>query len=176
MSYFDELSRAMLMLAEHPRAIFLGQGVGVNGTTMSPSFEAVPLHKRLEYPVAEEMQCGHAVGAALAGYLPICVYPRWNFVLRAADQIVNHLDALPLYSAGGYKPKVIIRVAVPNTHPFNPGPQHDGDFSDAFAKMLRTVEVVRLRKTADIVPGYRNALEVGRSSIMVEYAAMYKEM
>src|SRR5690349_11116616 len=130
--YFDELCSAMALVGQNPKAVFLGQGVGCEGTTMSPTFIHVADHQKLEMPVAEELQMGMAIGMALEGFLPVCVFPRWNFMLRAADQIINHLDRLPLYSDGGYKPKVIIRTAVPSSFPFNPGPQHDDDFSRSF--------------------------------------------
>lgn len=172
--YFDELCAAMALLAREPNVVFMGQGVGNPGTTMSQTFRDVPAAKRLEMPVAEELQMGMAIGMALEGVLPVCIFPRWNFVLRAADQLVNHLDRLPLYSDGGYKPKVIIRVAVPSKRPFDPGPQHDDDFSNAFEKMLRTVKIIRLPNASDIVPAYAWALRSERSVILVEYTDCYK--
>ena len=175
MTYHDELRKAMAMLAEHPKAIFLGQGVGNPGTSMHSTFADVPASKRLEMPVAEELQMGMAIGMALEGYLPICVFPRWNFVLRAADQLVNHLDRLPIYSGGDYKPKVIIRTAVPSKEPFNPQAQHDDDFSDAFRKMFRTVWVQPLKRVEQIMPHYRSAAEeYSPSTILVEFTEFYR--
>src|SRR5258707_13277492 len=97
-SYFDELWLAMTLLADDERTMFMGQGVLCSGTTMSDTFKGVPTAKRIEMPVAEEMQTGMAIGMSLRGIIPISVIPRWNFILRAADQIVNHLDRLSLYS------------------------------------------------------------------------------
>lgn len=175
MSYFDELTRAMTMLSEHPRAIFMGQGVGMPGTTMSPTFAGVPRSKTIEFPVAEELQTGMAIGMALGGWLPICAFPRWNFMLRAADQLVNHLDRLPLYSDGGYRPKVIIRTAVPSSAPFNPGPQHDDDFTKPFRLMFRTVHIQVLEYECDIVPRYREAMERSGSTLLVEFTHQYRD-
>lgn len=174
-TYFDELCSAMEMLAKRPDTIFLGQGVGCNGTTMSATFRDVPADRRIEMPVAEELQMGMAIGMAIEGFLPVCIFPRWNFVLRAADQLVNHLDRLPLYSDGGYKPRVIIRTAVPSVSPFNPGPQHDDDFSAAFRRMLRTVKVLSLNKADDIIPNYTWATRVDHSVILVEHTEQYKD-
>lgn len=173
-NYYHELCRAMALVADHPKAIFLGQGVAVAGTTMSSTFRNVPHEQRLEFPVAEELQMGCAIGMALGGYLPICIFPRWNFMLRAADQLVNHLDRLPLYSDGGYRPKVIIRTAVPSTRPFNPGPQHDDDFSEPFRIMLRTVHVQRLVFAGEIVERYQEALDRTNSTILVEFTDHYR--
>lgn len=170
MSYFEELTAAMTMLGQLPNTVFIGQGVGCPGTTMSPTFSGVPQEKLIEMPIAEEMYTGMCIGMSLQGLLPICVIPRWNFMLRAADQIVNHLDRLPIYG-NGYNPKMIIRTAVPSTYPFNPGPQHDDDFSEAFAKMLRTVTLWSIQQP---VADYRAVLAAG-STIAVEYTELYKD-
>jgi pyruvate/2-oxoglutarate/acetoin dehydrogenase E1 component len=172
LSYFDELCAAMALVAEDRNAIFMGQGVGVAGTTLSDTLAHVPAGKRLEMPVAEDMQMGMAIGMALAGKLPVCIFPRWNFVLCAANQLVNHLDRLPLYS--DYKPRVIIRTAVPSTVPFNPGPQHDDDFTKPFIGMLRTVRVVVLNTPQSIADEYRIALNSDKSTILVEFTEHYK--
>jgi pyruvate/2-oxoglutarate/acetoin dehydrogenase E1 component len=161
------------MVAAHPNTVFIGQGVAVPGTTMSQTLEGINSGKLVEMPVAEETQMGMTIGMSLMGYIPICIFPRWNFVLRAADALINHLDRLPLYS--GYRPKVIIRVAVPSSTPFDPGPQHDDDFSGAFVEMLRTVEVCRLTRPAHIIPAYMAALASDGSSIIVEHTEFYKD-
>lgn len=163
----------MNMLAEQPNVVFMGQGVGVPGTTMSQTLGQLPQSKCLEMPVAEDMQMGMAVGMSLEGYLPVCIFPRWNFLLLAANQLVNHLDRLPLYSA--YKPKVIIRTAIPSNRPFDPGPQHDADFTAPFKDMLRTVKVVRLSYADMIVPLYKAAMETERSTLLVEYTHQYRD-
>jgi pyruvate/2-oxoglutarate/acetoin dehydrogenase E1 component len=171
MTYFDELCRAMDMLAQHPRSIFLGQAVACAGTGMTASFKNVPRDKLLELPVFENCQMGMSIGLSLAGDLPISVYPRQNFLLCAMDQLANHLDKIPLYSA--WRPKVIIRTAVCSPVPLDPGPQHLGEHSDAFRLMLKTVEVVQLKDAAEIVPAYRAAMEREGSTILTEYPELY---
>jgi pyruvate/2-oxoglutarate/acetoin dehydrogenase E1 component len=170
--YFSALCEAMRLCANHG-AVFVGQGVGAyGGTTMSQTMLHVPAHQRWEFPVAEDMQMGFCLGASLDGMLPVCIFPRWNFFLLAWNQAVNHLDRLPLYS--GYKPKVIIRVAIPSSVPFDPGPQHNDDFTDAFASMTRTINVVRLQSADHILPAYRMALDDRGSTCLVEYTENYK--
>lgn len=173
-SYFDELRRAMTWLGQDKTTVFLGQGVGNAGTTMSATFDGVPADRRIEFPVAEDLQMGTAIGLALAGFLPICVFPRWNFALLAANQLINHLDRLPLYSADGYRPKVIVRTAVPATDPFDPGPQHNDDFTRSFQLMARTLSVLRLGSADNIVSTYKFARKQQISSIVVEYVDLYK--
>lgn len=175
LSYHAALTKAMAMLGEQRNAIFLGQGVVYPSTSMSSTFKDVPMSKRLEMPVAEELQAGMATGLALEGYLPISVFPRWNFMLRGLSAIVNTLDRLPIYSAGGYKPKVLIRVAVPSTSPFNPQSQHDDDFTHAVGSMLRTVRIATLGNAEEVAHCYDLALKRDVSTILVEYTDLYKD-
>jgi pyruvate/2-oxoglutarate/acetoin dehydrogenase E1 component len=169
--YFGELRFAMKLLAEYPGAVFLGQAIVFKGTAMTATFADVPRAKMIEMPVAEDMQMGMATGMALAGMLPITVYPRWNFLLLATNQLVLHLDKLPLYS--DYRPKVIIRTAVATVTPLNPGPQHVGDFCRPFREMLKTVKIVRLHVAKEIVPEYTAALKRPESTILVESTGEY---
>ena len=163
--YSSELSKAMAMLAGDPRIIFIGQGVAAPGTFMSTTLEDVPEGKRLELPVAEEMQMGMAIGLALAGFVPVSIYPRWNFLLSAASQLVNHVDKMC--------PHVIVRVGIGSTAPLHPGPQHVGDYTEAFQSMLDAVRVERLEHAGQIVPAYMEALERRGPTLMVEYADKY---
>ena len=92
-----------------------------------------------------------SIGLALDGMLPVSVFPRWNFLLLAANQLVNGLDAIPRYSA--YRPKVIVRVAVGTDKPLRSRPPAPSEtHSAAFRLMLRAVEVVQLKDAAEIVP------------------------
>lgn len=174
MSYFDQLCRAMRMLGRRSDTVFMGQGVAYPSTSMSATFHGVPDDKKMEMPVAEELQCGMAIGMSLQGILPICVFPRWNFMLRAADQIVNHLDRLPIYSKHGFMPRVIIRTAVPSISPFNPQAQHDDDFTEAFRLMFRTIKIECLKEADDIVPAYHDAMRRNSSTVIVEYTDRYR--
>lgn len=167
-NYFEELCKAMAMLAGHTQTMFFGQAVKFKGTAMSDTLINVPTRKLVELPVAENFQMGLCTGIAMAGGVPICLFPRINFFLEAIPQLVQHLDKIPLFS--DYRPKVIIRTAVATNNPLDPGPQHLGDYSDAIEKMLSTVKVVRLYEAHNIVPAYINAINDDRSTILVEYS------
>ena len=173
LTYYGELTRAMNLLAEHERSIFIGQAVAYPGTGMTASFKHVPREKLLELPVFENTQVGMSIGLALGGMLPISVFPRWNFLVEAAGQLINHLDKIPLYSE--YRPKVIIRVAVPNPVPLDPGPQHVGDFSEAFKLMFKTMRVVKLERADLIMQAYEDAMDRDVSTVLVEYAERYSD-
>ena len=167
----------MEWLARDPRVMFLGQAVACPGTAMSNTLKSVPKDKLLELPVAEELQMGMSNGLALAGQVPVSIFPRWNFLLLAVNQVVNHLDKFPLVSNGGYRPKVIIRTGIGSVRPLHPQYQHVGDFTEAFRLMCPNIEVIRLEEPPDIFPAYQRALERedGKSTIVVEYGDYYSE-
>ncbi len=164
--YKIELTRAMTMLGEDPRTIFVGQSLLYGGTGMSETFRGVPREKIIEFPVAEEMQMGICNGLALAGFIPVCIFPRWNFALLAANQIVNHLDKMGM--------KVIIRVGVGNGRPLDPGSQHKGDYAEQFAEMCTNIENRKLRPPFEVFKCYVNALGRPESTILTEYMDQYE--
>ena len=175
--YFDELSRAMTYLGEQPDTFFLGQAVAYKGTAMTNTLTGVPRDKLLEMPVDEEMQMGITNGIAVNGTVPISIYPRWNFLLCAVNQLINHLDRLKEYSHGEYAPKAIIRVGIGSERPLHPQAQHVGDFTEGFRKMLTNIEVIRLEEPEDVFPAYHKAYHRtdGMSTIIVEYGDSYGE-
>lgn len=177
MKYFDELKRSMDFLAQDPRTLFIGQAVAVAGTAMTNTLKDVPRDRLVELPVAEEMQMGMTIGMALSGLVPISIYPRWNFLLCAVNQLVNHLDKMEVMTNGGYKTKAIIRTGIGSERPLHPQFQHVGDFTDAFRAMCSTIEVIRMEEPEDIFPAYEKALlrDDGRSTILVEYGDYYGE-
>ena len=167
----------MNYLAKNERTIFLGQAVKVPGTSMSNTFKEINPNKLIELPVAEEMQMGITNGLAINGLIPISVFPRWNFLLLAMNQLINHLDKIKLISNDGYKTKVIIRTGIGSEKPLHPQYQHVGDFTDAVKKMCTNIEIIRLNEVKDIFPSYKKALERedGKSTIVVEYGDYYNE-
>ena len=176
-AYAAQLREAMKWLGEQEGTVFLGQAVAVPGTAMFNTLTDVPLEKVFELPVAEEMQMGMTIGCALNGDVPISVFPRWNFLLLAVNQLVNHLDRMPKISNGGYHPKVIIRTSVGSQRPLHPQFQHVGNFSEAFRLLLDNIDVVVLNEPEDIVPAYRHSYsrQDGRSTLLVEYGDYYHE-
>jgi len=175
MSYRHELTKAMTMLAQDERTVFLGQGIQYPGHGMFPTLVRVPAEKRIELPVMEDAQMGMSIGLALAGRIPIAIYPRFDFLLLAVNQLVNHLDKLHLLTNGRFGSHVIVRTAVGAKSPLNPGPQHSSDYTQAFRTMLHNVPVVGLEHTEGIVGAYRLALKSDRPVLLVEFAEKYDD-
>ena len=171
MTYLSEVQEAMRMLADDPRTLFVGQAVRYSGQAMHQTLVHVPMEKRIEMPVIEDFQAGFCTGLALEGYIPVCIFPRFDFLLIAANQIVNHLDKIPLMT--DFRPKVILRTSVGATKPLNPGLQHTQDHTEAFEDMFYSILVESIDTTENVVEQYKRALESPHSFLMVEYGELY---
>jgi len=170
LDYKEEMIKAMELLAKDERVIFLGQNISYPGSPIYETLESIPDNKKIEMPVAEEMQMGMSIGLSLEGYIPVSCYPRIDFLMRAMDQLVNHLDKIEEMSAGRFKPKVLIRTVVGATTPLYPGAQHCQDHTKLLEIGLPSVEVFKLEEAFTIVPTYEMCLKASHSSIIVEYA------
>jgi len=178
LKYKNELTRATDYLAKNPKTIFLGQSVVYPGNSIFKTLENVPANQKIEMPVFEETQMGMCIGLALAGYIPVSIYPRFNFLLLAMNQLVNHLDKLPVITRGKVRPRVIIRTAIGSERPLFPGVQHSGDYTDAFKALgLTNIDIVRLDEPDQIFVAYKKALERadGKSTVLIEYGDYYNE-
>lgn len=170
LSYRSELAKAMELMASDPNTIFVGQAIAFQGTAMSSSFNNVSKERLLETPVDEELQLGLSLGLGIAGLTPISVFPRWNFLLLAFNQLVNHLDKASKIFNYDVPPKVIIRTSIGAQTPMDPGPQHVGDYTVPARTMAPNIEFVNLDFPEMVVDEYKRALQRtdGVSTVLVE--------
>ena len=173
--YFDELKRTMEWLAEQPKTMFVGQTVAGPGTFMFQTLRDLPKEKALEMPINESFQMQFTLGMSLAGYIPITVYPRQNFLLLATGDMANMLDKLPDISGEQVTPKIIIRVASGPYEPVHPGHQHIGNYAQSFRSMFKWIDVVELEEPEDIFPAYKNAFERddNKMTMLIEHGNYY---
>lgn len=167
----------MEWLATKPDTLFVGQTAGVPGTFMYQTLRDVPKDKALEFPVNESFQMQFSIGLALAGYVPISVYPRQNFLLLAMGDMSNMLDKFSAMTQGEVNPKMIIRVATGPFKPVHPGHQHVGSFAEAFRKTFDWIEVVEVNEPQEIFPAYQRAYERAdnRATLIIEEGNFYNE-
>lgn len=178
LKYKDEIVRSMEYLAQDERVIFLGQSVGYSGNAIYNTLVTVPDEKKVELPVFEDVQMGISIGFGLEGYVPVTCYPRFDFLLLAINQLVNHLDKIRIMSKGEMTPRVIIRTSIGSTTPLDGGVQHTQDYTDVFKGLLRdNVDVILLEEPVEIFPAYEKALtrEDNKSTLLIEYGDFYNE-
>ena len=169
MTYFESLTAAMTWLGEQPDTLFIGQSVRYPGNAIFKTLSGVPMEKRIEFPVAENMQLGCSIGLAMQGKTVISIFPRMDFLMCAMDMLVNHLDK-NIYPLKG---KVIIRTCIGATKPMYPGVQHCGDYGNGLKRLLDNVAVRYLNYTSGVYETYvANFLSDG-SKVLIEDADLY---
>ena len=173
--YVDNLTEAMKLCMDDPKTIFIGQQIVYYGNPMSKTIEGLPKERMIETPVMEETQMGMTMGLAMTGHQVVTFYPRWDFLILACNQLVNHLDKLEAMSDGEWKPNVIVRVGKGSDKPLDPGHQHKSDYTEPFKQILTNATIRELKSPIQILPAYRNALEMGGIHILVEYPELYYE-
>lgn len=169
--YRKAIHKEMLKLAEIPNSLFLGQQVAAED--FYGTLKNISLAKRMEMPVAEEMQLGMSIGLAFEGFLPISVFQRIDFLPRACDQLVNHLDLMKDMTKGVFDPKVIIRTTVGSSGPLDIGLQHKKDLTEGFSKLLKNIQVYPVKTVQEVKEAYTIARERPESVLIVEYQDLY---
>ncbi len=177
MKYFEALKRSMDYISKNKKTIFIGQAVSYKGTAISNTLKDVTRDKLFELPVAEEMQMGITIGLAMNGHIPISIYPRFNFLLLAINQLINHLDKYKIMHNNKHQIKTIIRTSIGSKRPLHPQHQHIGDFTESIKKMSSTIEIIKLNDPNKIYSFYKRAInrKDGKSTILVEYGDYYND-
>jgi pyruvate/2-oxoglutarate/acetoin dehydrogenase E1 component len=173
MMYKDSLTNMMTKLGEMDNTVFLGQQILFPGNPMSGTLIDVPKEKMIELPVMEDSQMGMSLGMAMTGKFVITFYPRWDFLICAANQLVNHVDKIELMSNGQWKPNMIIRVAKGSEIPLNPGPQHRGNYFNEFQSITQTIKFFDCLTVDDIETAYNHAINEGGITLINEYPEKY---
>lgn len=168
-TYKQALTEAMQELARDPATCFVGYGIRYSRAM--GTLAGIPESQLIETPVAENLMVGLATGLALMGRRPVVFVERCDFILNAADAIVNHLDMIETMSRGEFKPAVILRVVVGNRmKPLFTGETHTRDHSEAFRHML-AMEVATPVTPSEVARRYQWAYEAmlnGQSTMIVE--------
>jgi pyruvate/2-oxoglutarate/acetoin dehydrogenase E1 component len=171
--YKDALTKSMDFLGEQQDTVFIGQQVLWHGNPMSTTIGNVPKDKIIELPVMEESQMGMSLGMAMAGNFVITFYPRWDFLICATNQLVNHVDKIGLMSGGKWNPNMIIRLGKGSDKPLDPGHQHRGNYINEFKSLCPNIKFHDLLTHDNIESIYRDAYTNGGIHIIVEYPELY---
>jgi pyruvate/2-oxoglutarate/acetoin dehydrogenase E1 component len=169
--YKDALTEAMTFLGEQDNIMFIGQQIVYAGNPMSTTLGNVSKDKMVELPVMEETQMGMTLGIAMTGKTVVTFYPRWDFIILAVNQLVNHIDKYELMT--GKRANILIRLGKGSDKPLDPGHQHKGNYFNEFKSMCPNIKFHDLQSTDDIVPAYKDAYQNGGVHVLVEYPELY---
>ena len=175
MKYKEELIRSMEWLGEKDDTIFFGQSVSYSGNAIYNTLSTLPDEKLIELPVFEEIQMSMSTGMAMNGLVPISCFPRFDFLMRCMDALVNHLDKMQNMTEFTYRPKVIMRTSIGSTNPLNGGVQHTNNYTNEFKSILNEVKVVLLDEPEDIFPQFEKAYNRQGSTLLIEHGDHYND-
>ncbi len=103
------------LLAQDPRVFLIGQGVRnpwYAGTSLQDLDKEFGRERVIDSPVSENATTGAAIGAAITGMRPIVFHPRMDFMLLAADPIMNQAANWSYLFAGQVSVPVVIRAVI----------------------------------------------------------------
>jgi len=172
-SYKEALTNAMTELGKKDNTIFIGQQLLWHGNPMSTTVGDVPKGKMIEVPVMEESQMGMSLGMAMTGKFVITFYPRWDFLICATNQLVNHIDKIVAMSKGEWNPNMIIRIGKGSDKPLDPGHQHKGNYIEEFKSMCKNIEFHDVKSVYDVELAYQYAIKNGGINCIIEYPELY---
>jgi pyruvate/2-oxoglutarate/acetoin dehydrogenase E1 component len=175
MKYKKELIKSMRYLSSKSDTIFLGQSIKYSGNSIFNTLTDVPNNKKIETPVFEDTQMGMSLGLAMNGFVPITCYPRFDFLILAMNQMVNHLDKIRKMSRNEIKPRVIIRTSIGSKIPLNGGPQHTQDYTKIFKEILTEINVISLKNPKEIFPAFKKAYHNKESYLIIENGDFYNQ-
>lgn len=175
MTYKETIAQAMTEIGKDPIVQFCGYNTKFGKA--AGTLNGVPEDQLNEFPLAENLMMGAAIGMSLDGWMPVVYFERMDFVLIALDAIVNHLDKLSELSEGIHKPVSIIRCVVGNSKtPLFTGATHTQNFSKAIREMV-SFQVIELTEKERIVPAYEEAHKNAKmfvSTMLVEFKDLYE--
>ena len=173
MTYKEHIIDSMEWLSEQKDTVFIGEGL-INAGRIYGTMDYVPIKKCIEIPIAENLIVGAAMGLALLGYRPIVVFQRMDFMLVAADAIINHLCKIPAMSGGKVKLPVIIRAIIGNQDKkFDVGLQHKADYTKIFSPYMLTIPLIE----PDHIPMfYKDAYKKDEPVLLIERYNKYGEV
>jgi pyruvate dehydrogenase E1 component beta subunit len=163
-SFKNAVTEAMTEIGK-ANSVFIGYNVKY-GNAMGNLIN-VDNNKKIETPVAENLMAGLAIGMSFEGFRPVVYYERHDFMLVAADAIINHANHIERISHGQYKCPVIFRTVVADSGPFYSGPTHSQNFTEGFKNMI-SFPIYVPENGFEVLQAYKKALHSERPSMIVE--------
>jgi acetoin:2,6-dichlorophenolindophenol oxidoreductase subunit beta len=162
-TFLQAINAALLEALADRTVLVLGQLVkyGLGGLTTGCA-ERYP-DQIVTMPVAENLMNGAAMGLALAGYRPVVIHERMDFLAVGMDPLVNHIPVWPARAPMSL-PVVIFTVVGKGK---GQGPQHSKNLTPWF----RMLEGWKVMQPASPVEAWESLREAVRGDRPVLYVA-----
>lgn len=165
--YGDAIREAFIYLLTQHREVFaIGQGLWSPwyvGNTMLDLDKLFGKERVIDTPVSELACTGAAVGAALCGYRPIVIHPRMDFMILAADQIINQAAKWHHMLGGQAKVPLTVRAII------NRGGEQGAQHSQALHSWFAHIPGLRVVMPASVA----DARDLLVSSVLCDDPVMY---
>lgn len=171
-TYREYLTDFMEELNNISTTVFIGQQIVHYGNPMSKTVDKFKKDKFIETPVFEETQMGMSLGLAMTNKLVVTFYPRWDFLICATNQLINHVDKYT--SMTGDSIHLIIRVGKGSDKPLDPGHQHKGNYLKQFKEMSTNIEYFDCTNITELQNAYSKAIHTKGIYIINEYPELYE--
>lgn len=173
-SYGEAIREGFIHLLSRHREVFtIGQGLWSPwyvGNSMTDLDKLFGKERVIDTPVSELACTGAAVGAALCGYRPVVIHPRMDFMVLAADQIVNQAAKWNYMFGGQQSAPMVIRLVVGRG--WGQGPQHSQSLQSWFAH-IPGLKVIMPATPYDAKGMMIAAIEDNNPVISIEHRWLY---
>jgi acetoin:2,6-dichlorophenolindophenol oxidoreductase subunit beta len=160
-------------MAQDPRVVLLGEDVavqgGIFGVTQGLLEEFGPKRVR-DTPISEAAFVGLAVGAAMTGLRPVVEIMFMDFMLVAADQVVNQAAKMRYMTGGQVQVPLVIRTQQGGGR--GGGAQHSQSFDALFAH-IPGLKVALPSTPADAYGLLLSSLADPNPVIFIEHKLLY---
>jgi pyruvate/2-oxoglutarate/acetoin dehydrogenase E1 component len=170
-TYKDYLFEYMDKINNMENSIFIGQQIVFYGNPMSKTIDFQNKTKFIETPVFEETQMGMSLGLSIDDRFVVTFYPRWDFLICAANQLINHVDKFELMT--NKKIHMIIRVGKGSDKPLDPGHQHKGNYINDFKNMTQNIIFFDCVDIDSLKNSYEFSIKNKGVYIINEYPELY---
>lgn len=170
LNYKQAIKKTMEDLAKREDTVFIGYNVKYGSAY--GTLKDVPVEKKIETPLAENLMTGLAIGMSLEGFKPILFFERFDFIFNALEGIVNHIDKLEKISKGEFKSSVLIRIVVGAKKPIYAGLTHSQNFTNSLRQIV-SMPVYELNNSQEVIDFYNKSVLEDNSSILVEKKELY---
>lgn len=173
-SYAEAIRAALsYQMSTNPKVLIYGLGVD-DPTAMYGTLLGFPdefgEERCFDTPLSEDALTGYGIGLAVAGYYPIHVHQRTDFLLLCCNQLINMAAKVKYLSNGSLKCPLVVRAITGRS--WGQGSQHSQSFHSLFAN-IPGLRVLTPATPQDVYNVYKNVFRDEIPTIVIEHRMLY---
>lgn len=157
----------------NPKVLVYGLGVD-DPTAMYGTLSGFPQkfgpNRCFDTPLSEDSLTGYGIGLAVAGYYPIHVHQRTDFLLLCCNQLINMAAKVKYLSDGRHSCPFVVRAITGRS--WGQGSQHSQSFHSLFAN-IPGLRVLTPSTPQDVYNVYLNVFKDHVPTIVIEHRMLY---